>query len=251
MQLERGICMLAMTANWEAMMLRTLLESRGNRSRRLGGTAISVGVHTAVIGLAIAATARATSAPPLRVDPPPVIYVKAPMVTPQVEHRAHSTYEGIVPSMGRVIVEHWVFPTEKSRVDYVEPAIDTHAFDSAQVGFGAAAGSGRERGLVTSDSIYTAPAVDKAVMPHAGNPVPAYPPSLRAASIEGSVVARFVVDTAGRAEPKSITFAEATHPLFADAVRQALLRSRYLPALVDGRPVRQLVEQRFAFALNR
>jgi TonB family protein len=233
------------------MMLRTLLESRGNRSRRFGGTAISVGVHTAVIGLAIAATARATAAPPVRVDPTPVIYTKAPEITPSVERRTQSTHEGIVPPIGSVILEHWVFPTERSKIEYAEPAIDTHAFDGAQVGFGAAAGSGRERGLVSSDSIYTAPAVDKAVMPHAGNPVPAYPPSLRAASIEGSVVARFVVDTAGRAEPKSITVAEATHPLFADAVRKALLRSRYLPALVDGRPVRQLVEQRFAFALSR
>ena len=88
-------------------------------------------------------------------------------------------------------------------------------------------------------------------MPRPGNPAPAYPPALRAAQIEGSVLARFVVDTTGRAEPASISFPEATHEQFAEAVRQSLLRSRYLPAIVSERPVRQLVEQRFAFTLTR
>jgi hypothetical protein len=50
---------------------------------------------------------------------------------------------------------------------------------------------------------------------------------------------------------QSITFSAATHPLFAEAVRQALLRSRHLPATLGDRPVRQLVEQRFAFTLRR
>jgi protein TonB len=85
----------------------------------------------------------------------------------------------------------------------------------------------------------------------AGNPTPLYPTALRSAQLEGTVVARFVVDTSGRAEPASVSFREASHPLFADAVRQALLRSRYLPAMLNGRKVRQLVEQRFAFSLVR
>jgi hypothetical protein len=75
--------------------------------------------------------------------------------------------------------------------------------------------------------------------------------ALRAAQIEGSVVARFVVDTTGLAEPESITFPEATHAQFADAVRQSLLHSRYLPAVLGDRHVRQLVEQHFAFTLTR
>jgi protein TonB len=102
-----------------------------------------------------------------------------------------------------------------------------------------------------SGAVFTAPAVERPAAPRADNPAPAYPVSLRSASLEGIVVARFVVDTTGRAEPESITFTAATHPLFAEAVREALLRSRYLPALIRNRPVRQLVEQRFAFTLTR
>jgi hypothetical protein len=74
---------------------------------------------------------------------------------------------------------------------------------------------------------------------------------LRASQIEGNVVARFVVDTTGLAEPESITFPEATHAQFAEAVRQSLLRSRYLPAMIGDHHVRQLVEQHFAFTLTR
>lgn len=231
-------------------MLRTLLESQAIRSRRLGGAAISVGVHTAVIGLAIAATARATSAPPPHKELPPVIYTKAPETTPQVERGTPTPQEQIVPHVGPIIVEHWKIPTEPPAIDFTTPAGDEHPFDGAHASFGVPLVGGG-RGLASSDSIYPTSFVEKAVMPRAGNPVPSYPSSLRGASIEGSVVARFVVDTTGRVEPKSISFAAATHPLFADAVRQALLRSRYLPAMIGDRPVRQLVEQRFAFALNR
>jgi protein TonB len=89
------------------------------------------------------------------------------------------------------------------------------------------------------------------VAPRPGNPAPAYPASLRSAQVEGSVLARFIVDTTGRVEAASINFPEATHALFADAVRQSLLRSRYLPAVLGEHAVRQLVEQRFAFTLTR
>ena len=44
-------------------MLRTLLESQAARTRRSGGAFVSIVVHTALIALALAATARATSAP--------------------------------------------------------------------------------------------------------------------------------------------------------------------------------------------
>ena len=101
------------------------------------------------------------------------------------------------------------------------------------------------------DSVYRVSQVEKAAIPRPGNPAPMYPAALRAAQIEGRVVARFVVDTLGLAEPASITFPEATHAQFADAVRQSLLRSRYLPAMVGDRRVRQLVAQHFSFTLTR
>jgi periplasmic protein TonB len=79
---------------------------------------------------------------------------------------------------------------------------------------------------------------------------PRYPESLSRAGIEGTVVARFVVDTSGRVERGSIEIARADHPLFDQSVREALNRMRFAPAEAGGRRVRQLVEQPFSFALR-
>ena len=64
------------------------------------------------------------------------------------------------------------------------------------------------------------------------------------------MVARFVVDSAGRVAPGSLEIVRATHELFADAVRVALERTRFVPAERAGRPVAQLVEERFGFELR-
>ena len=234
-------------------MLRTLLESQATQTRGAGGTLISVGVHTAAIALAIAATARATTAPR---DPLPattkVTYVTPPQPNDNPRHTLteHTcNCSRVVPVFHRV---DWprIVPWDVPPIDYSRSPIDEQIFDGAHISLAGAPPGGGELGRPT-DGIYTTNLVEKAVVARPGNPAPVYPTSLRAAQVEGSVVARFVVDTAGRVEPASIAFPEATHGLFADAVRQSLLRSRYLPAIVGDHAVRQLVEQRFAFTLTR
>ena len=233
-------------------MFQTLLESRARRARRTGGTAISIGVHTAVIAMAVAATARATSSGartqpsdprvtfvnpvPHRGSPRPLPLGARPGA-PVLDHvRLNLSTDLRLPSFEIQVPIRW--PGDRPAQGPVEPLGTGVLGESLD-------------GRTSPDNIYTAPMVDKAVVPRSGNPAPVYPGALRAAQVEGSVVARFIVDTTGRAEPASITFPESTHPDFATAVRQALLRSRYLPAVVAGRPVRQLVEQRFAFTIQR
>ena len=232
-------------------MLRTLLESQAGHARRTGGTLVSVGVHTAVIALVTVATARATSAPLRKAAPPkPVTFVR-----PQIRDTRPAIYSGhrwvcqCGASSYHVLIPPLKVPTELPPIDNMRSPIDEHSFD----GRGTLADSGHPAGGLAgpTDGIFRVPEVDKAAIPRPGNPAPVYPPSLRAAQIEGSVVARFVVDTSGLAEPASITFLEATHAQFADAVRQSLLRSRYLPATIGDHRVRQLVEQHFAFTLTR
>ncbi|MDE3216437.1 MAG: TonB family protein, partial [Gemmatimonadota bacterium] len=135
------------------------------------------------------------------------------------------------------------------------PAVDPRALaiprDWYVVRTGPASSSpGARAAAPSADGIHDLRSVDVAVEGEPGNPAPAYPEALRAARVEGWVDVQFVVDTAGRAEPGSIRVLSATHPLFADAVREALRRSRYRPAVAGGRRVRQLVEQRFEFALR-
>lgn len=96
---------------------------------------------------------------------------------------------------------------------------------------------------------YTKEDVDKAVSPFPNNPKPEYPWLLRSRGVEGGFDVRFVVDSTGRVDEKSIEFPESADKLFVNSVRRALLRSRYNPAEIGGHVVTQLVEQRFTFVL--
>jgi protein TonB len=63
------------------------------------------------------------------------------------------------------------------------------------------------------------------------------------------VIVSFVVDTAGRADVRSLTILKSTHELFAAAVRAALPGMRFIPAEAGGKKVRQLVLLPFAFTI--
>ena len=75
-------------------------------------------------------------------------------------------------------------------------------------------------------------------------PPPRMPQGLR---IRGTLNVRFVIDTAGRVEPNSVRFLNSHDERLTTPVRDAILRERYRPAMVHGRPVRVLVEMPFNF----
>jgi protein TonB len=232
-------------------MLRTLLESQAAPARRSGGTLVSIGVHTAAIALALSATARATSV--ANRAEPPLVHLR--LVTPRrvapIITESRRTYRcQCVPVGTKLLIAPISTSYRPPEIDVIgSPRVDDWCIGCARTHLLAPVPGGSAVG--SSTEVYPVAAVEKAAAPRPGNPAPEYPAALRASQLAGSVVARFIIDTTGRAEPASIAFPEATHPLFAEAVRQALLRSRYLPAMIGGRPVRQLVEQRFAFTLLR
>jgi TonB family protein len=235
-------------------MLRTLLESGASPTRRAGGTVVSIAVHTAVIALAIVATARATAVKTTKDGPrPDLVYQVLPThIEPSTNHTRGKPLPGtyVVP-VGHYIVPPVTVPTGLPPIDATDRGPEQLPIEWS--GAGTLGGGVADRAGLGSPpgGVYTEGRVEKAAAPRPGNPAPVYPAALRAAQIEGTVLARFIVDSAGHAEPASIDFPEATHAQFADAVRRSLLRSRYLPAMLDGHPVRQLVEQRFAFTLTR
>ncbi len=106
--------------------------------------------------------------------------------------------------------------------------------------------------LVASSAVFTPDQVDRQATLDPEQPLElSFPPALFAEGIRGLVVAEFVVDTVGHIEGSTIGLVSSTHPLFSDAVRLALGRATYLPALRDGRAVRQIVQQPFDFVVNR
>ena len=106
--------------------------------------------------------------------------------------------------------------------------------------------------LVASLSVFTADQVDRAVSRDSTAPLDIpYPPSLFAAHTRGTVVAEFVVDAEGQVEKGTFGIVASTHPLFADAVRTAVLGATFRPAIRQGKPVRQLVHQPFEFSSDK
>jgi TonB family protein len=100
-----------------------------------------------------------------------------------------------------------------------------------------------------SDSAYSILTVDETAARVEGSAAPSYPRELMATNVEGTVVVRYVIDSTGRAEPATLQVIASTHPLFLAAVRDALPGMRFSAAILDGRPVRELVEQRFSFRI--
>ena len=79
---------------------------------------------------------------------------------------------------------------------------------------------------------------------------PVYPTLLRSAQVEGRVLLEFVIDTAGRVEPSTITTISSSHSQFDQAARRALASCRYRPARWNDAPARVTVRMPFTFSLR-
>jgi hypothetical protein len=104
--------------------------------------------------------------------------------------------------------------------------------------------------LVDSLQVFTVTQVDEAVrLDTAVHFAPQFPDALRHTRRDGLVIAEFVVDVDGHIEPATLGIVSSTHPLFAAAVDSALAGAVFHPAMIAGRPVRQVVQLPVYFAL--
>lgn len=93
--------------------------------------------------------------------------------------------------------------------------------------------------------------VEKPAMAAPGSAQPRYPDILRSAGVEGEALVQFVVDEGGQADVNTFKVLRTTHELFAATVRNTLPNMRFIPAQVGGCKVKQLVQQPFAFAIQK
>jgi protein TonB len=101
----------------------------------------------------------------------------------------------------------------------------------------------------TADSVTSILAAEQSAMRVEGSAAPIYPTELIEQMLFGSVLTHFVIDTSGHVDMATVEILSSAHPLFVQSVRDAMPGMRFYPASVDGRKVRQLVEQRFEFRL--
>jgi TonB family protein len=101
------------------------------------------------------------------------------------------------------------------------------------------------------DTTFTVFEVDAMVERYEGTAAPVYPADLAEAGVEGVVRATYVVDATGQVDTTTIRIISSDHPRFTTSVEAALAEMRFRPAKRRGKPVRQLVEQRFRFQIGR
>jgi TonB family protein len=101
------------------------------------------------------------------------------------------------------------------------------------------------------DSVLTEIEVDSAVKRHEWSASPDYPITMLQQNIEGAAFVIYVVDTLGIADTASLKVVRTTHDEFAEAVREAMPKMRFRPAVLGGHKVRQLVQQNFTFKIQR
>lgn len=236
-------------------MLRYLLESAPTRPRTRSAAFISFAFHAALVGSAVAATAMGPvdeEVPVLPTKPP--IYIPTPEQPPIARApRAPRPASPRTPSPVDPIVVPVQVPSTLPPVP--EPgtvSMDPWTTLPGPVGtpdgtgdIGAPSGSDGDAGFMWPED------VERHAKPLGAVRQPRYPEPLRSQRLEGSVLATYIVDTLGRVEPASFKAREATHPLFEQAVRSALMGQRFRPAQWNGKRVRQLVEQQFIFRLDR
>lgn len=243
-------------------MSRPLVSAPLLRSGELGAATLSVAAHASLIAFAVSLAARPTPSAPRehRVGTEHLQYVLTFKTAEAVPARAARTRPAAarrraalpripnfsklhVPSIAPVIL-----PTELPKIDFEAMASSTISVGDSDLNLGRAA-INAIGATPNPDSIYSATVVDRGVAPYEDNPKPDYPSSLRRAGVEASLLVRYVVDASGRVEDESIELPNTVHRLFADAVRDALHRSRYYPALFGGVHVRQQVQQWFYFRI--
>jgi protein TonB len=236
----------------------TLPESSHRRQRSAGGTVLSAALHAAAIGGTLVATGMSAEGPRTPAPPPEVlVYVKprpvearTGVVPPPVPVRPAVVPDLALPVVPppHVVVDATVVPSALPDVG-ASLALPFDATPRSASGGASGAPDGPAHGGAPDGAPLSALAVDREVVALRGT-VPRYPSVLANAGVEGTVLLQFVVDTLGRVEPGSVTVLRADHPLFAQSVREALTRMRFVPAEAAGRKVRQLVDQPFTFALR-
>ena len=225
-------------------MFDHLIESRrgSDKKRSFGVGMISLTIQTSLIAVAVYATLGAAQADTGPVVDTTMVYLNQPQ---QQQQEQPKIVQLDVQLKGfQTVVAPTNIPTDIPPINLQEK------FDPRDYsGTGVEGGIGT--GLVPSSDQVFAEAVVEEKPDLLSGPQAEYPQLLRTAGIEGTVIAQFVIDTMGRAEPGSIKILRSPNPGFDQPVRNALLRSLFRPARVHGRAVRVLVQQPYNFTLKK
>jgi protein TonB len=237
-------------------MFNNLLESKPKKQRTTGGLIFS-GILHAVLGVAaVYGTLQAKE----RLEKPKAekvefVDMKKKEPPPPKEEPKPIPKQAVVapppPKGFQVLTAPIKVPDVLPDIDLSKRVTDEADFTGKGVAGGVAKGVVGGTGPVTTDQPYFEFQVEKQVQQIPGTGNLRYPDMLRSASVEGEVLAQFVVDENGRFEPGTFKVIKSSHDLFTQAVKNALPNMRFYAAEIGGRKVKQLVQQPFTFSLTK
>ena len=234
-------------------MFNQLIESKAKKQKMAGGTVFSIVLHTLLIAGAVYATARA-GVKDEKAKAEKIQFVEMKKEPPKEPPKEAPPKEVIVkppPPKGFQVLRAPV------KIDIKIPEIDlskaiTNESDFSGKGVKGGTGNGVVGGTgPVTNQTYFEFQVEKPAEMLAESPKPKYPSVLESSGIAGEVQAQFVVSSAGKADMDSFKVLKSTNELFTQAVKNVLPRMRFSPAQIGGKPVNQLVQQSFQFAVPR
>jgi len=233
-------------------MFNQLIESKAQKQKMAGGTVFSIVLHTVLIAGAVYATARA-GVKDEKAKAEKIQFVEMKKEPPKVPDKPPPPKEVIVkppPPKGFQVLRAPV------RIDIKIPEIDlskaiTNENDFSGKGVKGGTGTGVVGGVANTNQTYFEFQVEKPAEMLQDSPKPKYPSVLESSGIAGEVQAQFVVNSSGKADMDSFKVLKSTNELFTQAVKSVLPRMRFSPAQIGGKPVNQLVQQSFQFAVPR
>jgi periplasmic protein TonB len=238
-------------------MFNNLIESEAKAQRSWGAQAFSFVFHVVLIAAAVKGTLSANQHLEKAKEQ------KVEFVTVKKEEPPPPKDEPKPPPPDKVMAppppKGFQILTAPIKIPDVIPDIDLSKKATNEEDFtGKGVAGGTARGVVggvapplNSDQPLYDFQVEKPAASNPSNPPPTYPNQLRAANVEGQVVAKFVVDTNGRADMRTFEIMKSDHDLFTNAVRNVLPNYRFFPAELGGRKVKQLVQMPFVFTLSK
>lgn len=233
-------------------MFNQLLESKAKKQKMAGGTVFSIVFHTVLIGAAVYATARA-GVKDEKAKAEKIQFVEMKKEPPKVPDKPPPPKEVVVkppPPKGFQVLRAPV------KIDIKIPEIDlskaiTNENDFSGKGVKGGTGNGVVGGIANTNQTYFEFQVEKPAESMPDNPKPKYPSVLESSGIAGEVQAQFVVRSDGKADMDTFKVLKSTNELFTQSVKNVLPRMRFSPAQIGGKPVNQLVQQAFQFAVPR
>jgi protein TonB len=237
-------------------MFNQLIESKPQKQKLAGGTMFSIVLHTVLIGGAVYATARA-GIKDEKTKAEKIQFVEIKKEPPKVVEKEPPPPKEVIvkppPPKGFQVLRAPVkIDIKIPEIDLSKSITNENDFSGKGVKGGVANGVVGGTGPVVNDNqTYFEFQVEKPAEMLSDSPKPKYPTVLESSGIAGEVQAQFVVSSGGKADMDSFKVLKSTNELFTQAVKNVLPRMHFSPAQIGGKPVNQLVQQSFQFAVPR